>query len=364
MIKITAVSYNHQASFAPLSAVFGSPGATLGRGSDNHFVLPDPKNMISRTQARISSESGRHNIVNLSRASPILLNGNDIGYNLEFPIQPGDELLIGLYLLQVEAVGGEEDDKPINGQAQAHTTDGVFDPPTMGQGWSPEEASAVAARRSANLESNASGTLVSDAESGQLMQAFLRGANLADAGIGSRLTPEFMEMLGKLVASSVRGTFDLLAARAAVKREVKADVTMVVLRNNNPLKFLPDSQTVLIQMLRKKMPGFMAPGEAVDDAFNDLHAHQSGLAAGMHGAIQELLKYLSPGTLNQQVTSSSFLDSAVPGRRKAQLWDAYQAAHADLAMQVTQDFQSLLGKAFLAAYEDEIERQLRLHNDD
>ena len=97
--------------------------------------------------------------------------------------------------------------------------------------------------------------VIDDADA--LKQAFLRGAGIPADAIGS-LTPELMELLGKLMTSALQGTIDLLALRSLVKQEVKADVTMVVMRNNNPLKFFPDSQTVLTQMLRKKMPGFMA----------------------------------------------------------------------------------------------------------
>ena len=106
--------------------------------------------------------------------------------------------------------------------------------------------------------------VVSD-ESEALRQAFLRGAGIAPDAIGS-MTPEMMELLGKLMSSAVQGTIDLLALRSLVKQEVKADVTMVVMRNNNPLKFFPDSQTVLTPMLRKKMPGFMEPLESIEDA--------------------------------------------------------------------------------------------------
>ncbi|UUZ48060.1 hypothetical protein LP420_34585 [Massilia sp. B-10] len=95
-----------------------------------------------------------------------------------------------------------------------------------------------------------------------------------------------MELLGKMMNNCIQGTIDLLALRSLVKQEVKADVTVVVLRNNNPMKFFPDSQTVLTQMLRKKMPGFMEPLEAIDDANRDLQGHQKGVVArhqGQHG---------------------------------------------------------------------------------
>ena len=72
-----------------------------------------------------------------------------------------------------------------------------------------------------------------------LKQAFLRGAGIPADAVGA-LTPELMELLGKLMNSCLQGTIDLLALRSLVKQEVKADVTVVVMRNNNPLKFFPD----------------------------------------------------------------------------------------------------------------------------
>ncbi|MFD2272060.1 type VI secretion system-associated FHA domain protein [Undibacterium arcticum] len=113
----------------------------------------------------------------------------------------------------------------------------------------------------------------------ELLDAFMRGAGIAQdpagRGIGSKLTPELMEMLGKLLSVSIRGTHNLLSSRSMVKRAVQADVTVVVKRNNNPLKFfLQDSDTIILQMLRKKMPGFMEPVEAMQEAYGDLYAHQ------------------------------------------------------------------------------------------
>lgn len=165
-----------------------------------------------------------------------------------------------------------------------------------------------------------------------------------------------MEILGKLVATSVQGTMGLIAQRALVKREVNAEVTMVVLRKNNPLKFFPDSQTVLTQMLRKKMPGFMAPAEAMEDAFLDLRAHQLGVVAGMKAAMESLLHKLHPAGFEKHLKAPSFLDSLNPARRKAEMWDHFSELFDRISLESKDEFQSLFGKEFLAAYENEVER--------
>ena len=190
----------------------------------------------------------------------------------------------------------------------------------------------------------------------ELLQAFLKGAGLPDLNLSSGLTPELMETMGKLVATSVKGTMDLISQRALVKREVNAEVTMVVLRKNNPLKFFPDSQTVLTQMLRKKMPGFMTPPEAMEDAYVDLRAHQLAVVAGMKAAMEALLKKLQPAVIADKIDAPTILDYINPARRKAAMWDHFSEIFDSISLESKHEFQSLFGKEFLAAYENEIER--------
>lgn len=187
-----------------------------------------------------------------------------------------------------------------------------------------------------------------------LMAAFQRGAGVQP---NWQLTPEFMEMLGKLVGTSISGAHGLLETRAELKRDIHADATVVVVRNNNPLKFLPDSQAAKTQMLRKKMPGFMGPVEALEDAFADLSAHQKCVMAGMEGAVAEALARIAPQKL-EALQPSGGLGKVLPLVRKAALWDRYCAKHAALADAAAADFRATLGDAFLRAYErkqDELE---------
>jgi len=395
MIKLTAVSYNNQASLTPLSAVFGREGGTLGRSDENFFVLPDPKNLISRVQASVKSDGSHHTITNLSQASPILLNGKELEFDREYAFNAGDEMQIGLYVLRAEphlvavdgnTASGQQDwpdvsfpptlqevrpaPKPVAAEpVHAEAEEAVAAAPAPAARTIPnlaelhQKKSEASAQRVRQAESVAesdkkadSEEVVLSAEHEALMQAFLKGAGISNVNLNSGLTPEFMEMLGKLLGTSIKGTFDLLATRASIKREVKADVTMVVVRNNNPLKFLSDSETVLTQMLRKKMPGFMGPVEAMQDAYADLHAHQSGMIAGMNGAISEVLKRFNPKVLEERIKSPTFIDSLVPLHRKAKMWDQYDSIFEEINKEAQKDYQKLFGKAFLKAYEKEIER--------
>lgn len=194
--------------------------------------------------------------------------------------------------------------------------------------------------------------VVSD-DSEALKQAFLRGAGIPADALGP-LTPEMMELIGKLMSSCVQGTIDLLALRSLVKQEVKADVTVVVLRNNNPLKFFPDSPTVLTQMLRKKMPGFMEPLEAVDDAYRDLRGHQNGVVVGTRASMDKVIRRLRPERIESALKRSPL--QILPFKRKADLWDLYRQQHHCVAGESQDQFKTLFGADFLEAYESEVAR--------
>ena len=188
-------------------------------------------------------------------------------------------------------------------------------------------------------------------ENESLKHAFLRGAGIAPDTIGADLTPELMELVGKLLANSVQGAIDLLAQRALVRQEAQADVTVVVVRNNNPLKFFPDSATVLTQMLRKKMPGFMEPMEALDDAWRDLRGHQAGVVAGARASMDGLLAVLAPQRIEAALPAVSIVDRFMPARRAAASWAHYQLQFGQAASEARDPVKGVFGARFLAAYE-------------
>lgn len=168
------------------------------------------------------------------------------------PAQPPQFLLRPEVLTPQTDTVADADTKPV-AQTEVAVTDAQSPSSSQASAAKPDTAKAATAVSHTAANTN------------ELMQAFLQGAGLQQLNLSSGLTVELMETLGKFMATSVQGAMEELSQRALLKREVKAEVTMVVLRENNPLKFFPDSKTVLTQMLRKKMPGFMAPAEAMEE---------------------------------------------------------------------------------------------------
>jgi type VI secretion system FHA domain protein len=193
------------------------------------------------------------------------------------------------------------------------------------------------------------------ASDSELLAALLAGLDTPGLRLEA-LTPQTMHLIGQLLRESMRGAVELLVARAALKREMKAEVTMIVSRENNPLKFSPTVEVALQHLLGPPAPGFMPPGPAVRDAFDDLRAHQLGVMAGMRAALDGVLQRFDPQQLEGKLTKKSAINSLIPATRKARLWEAFQELFSQLQTEAQDDFDELFGKAFLKAYEDQLDR--------
>lgn len=192
-------------------------------------------------------------------------------------------------------------------------------------------------------------------DSAALIAALREGLGMNHLPIDS-LTPEFMRLLGRLVHEATRGTVDLLVARAALKREVRAEITMIVAKENNPLKFSPNVEVALGHLLSPPARGFMPPDKAMRDAYDDLRAHQFAFLAGMRAALEGVLKRFDPAVLEGKLTQKSVLASLLPGARKARMWDVFTELYGQISAEASDDFHELFGKEFLRAYEAHIDQ--------
>lgn len=186
-----------------------------------------------------------------------------------------------------------------------------------------------------------------------LLHALMVGLGVPSLSLQT-LTPATMQLLGELLRESTRGAVELLRARAALKQEVRAQVTMIVTQGNNPLKFSPNVDAALTHLLGPVATGFMPPARAMRDAFDDLRAHEIGVMAGMRAALDGVLARFDPAVLDSAISKRGALASLLPGSRKAQLWEQFQQLYSQLSSEAADDFHTLFGKAFLQAYEAQL----------
>ncbi|MGB3069926.1 MAG: type VI secretion system-associated FHA domain protein TagH [Ottowia sp.] len=200
----------------------------------------------------------------------------------------------------------------------------------------------------------------SQAADHELLAAFLRGLGPLQQS-PAQLTPGLMERVGEMLRTSTEGTLQLLLTRQEFKKEVRAQATMIAAQANNPLKFSPTVEVALAHLLGPGMRGFMPAQAAMRDAYQDLRAHEFGVMVGMRAALAHVIERFEPSELEKNIAAKSKLDAIFSANRKAKLWDQFVALYGSIAKEAEDDFHSLFGKAFLKAYEEQMER-LKAHD--
>jgi type VI secretion system FHA domain protein len=189
-----------------------------------------------------------------------------------------------------------------------------------------------------------------------LRQAFLRGARL-DPSLALDLGPAWMEHVGALLRLATDGTVDLLRSRAVAKRGMRAEGTRIAARENNLLKFTPDSAEALRLMLSlESRPGFLDPADAMRDAQEDLQLHQLAMVAGMRAAVFDLISRLGPEAVEQEQGPPQGLARWSAVLRDAALWRRHCHMHARLLENLDDTFEAIFGREFVRAYEAQARR--------
>ncbi len=190
-----------------------------------------------------------------------------------------------------------------------------------------------------------------------ILDAFLLGAGLT--GIAPTDPEAMMEGLGEAFRAVVSGLRAVLIARATIKGEFRIEQTMIRAGGNNPLKFSIDDDDALMALLGlgrraartsgAKSQDTVSPGAAVAESLRDIRVHEIAVMAAMQVAVRALLGQLDPTEILAGLNKTG--NSLLPARRKARAWDAFEARHADAMRALTDDFDSVFGKAFAHAYE-------------
>ena len=186
------------------------------------------------------------------------------------------------------------------------------------------------------------------------LQSLLEGLGLDAARPPNLPEPEFARLIGAMLRESLRGTMAVLRARSMTKREARLDTTMIVARDNNPLKFFPDVDSALAQMLTGRGAGYLPPEEALKRAFSDIEAHELAVLAGMRAALASVLGRFNPVSIEAQLKDPGTLEKVL-SNRKAKLWDQFVELQGAVTREADDDFQKLFGRAFNDAYEAQIE---------
>lgn len=191
---------------------------------------------------------------------------------------------------------------------------------------------------------------VAAAEVEALQAALLKGLGVPDLVLPQGLDAPTMESLGRILREMTEGTLEMLRLRSEAKSSLHADMTIIGPREVNPLKAAWDADVALRHLLSPQRVDLMGPLQAFRDAYDDLRAHDRGLAAGIDGALAGLLERFRPDAIGARLEGMSALDRLFSGSRKARQWEMLQGLYDDLAREGQRDFWAVFEREFRRAY--------------
>ena len=189
------------------------------------------------------------------------------------------------------------------------------------------------------------------AQNAALAAAFLRGVGLADADLAD--PAETLEHVGAAVRATVSGIRQALMARASIKDEFRIEQTMIRASGNNPLKFSANDDDALATLLGLGRRGGVSLDDAITEALRDMRLHELATVAAMQAAVRVLLAQFDPGGIERKGGGTGL--NILAAQRKARAWDAFAALHQSVTQALSDDFDSVFGKAFARAYEQAID---------
>ena len=177
----------------------------------------------------------------------------------------------------------------------------------------------------------------------------------------SRLPPgserDILVTYGHIMRATIEGVLAVLRTRSLIKGQFRLTQTTIQSSDNNPLKFAPGVQDALEQMFYRESQEFMAPLEAVENAFGDIRGHQVAMVVAMKAAFRDLLERLEPDILEEKFDrglkrSGGFLS----GSNKSKYWDLYCDLFQVIAGHTDENFANVVGPKFAEAYDKETYR--------
>lgn len=157
--------------------------------------------------------------------------------------------------------------------------------------------------------------------------AAVLGAQAASLGQEDALC--VVEELVEIITRVVPPLMASLRARSEFKDQLRLHQTMIKAQDNNPLKFYTNSEEVLEHILLNTQPGLLRGRNAMQEAMEELAAHQGAMIAALSPALRDTIGHLAPETIQESTDNSGLAGLSFP-TGKGKLWDSYVSAFARL----------------------------------
>jgi len=408
-LRLSVVSEHGSGLGALSTKVFGVHGGSIGRGTDNAWILPDPERYLSGKHARIDFRAGSYVLVDTS-SNGVYINGAQVplGKYHDYTLKDGDYLRLGEYELLVSIDKGNDfppddsaivayDGRALSSAARKSTADdlgadldlsqllepsdrfgGVAAPRTResyGQAVIPEpaptpwhmltrpllvdgkpaaatDATGMVPRLALQAEPRAGAApaaLDGDTEAG--IAAFCRGAGLDPRAIPPEARAAALQLAGQMLRESLLGLLDL----AQTRNEIVNRFQISMPRQDgpeSPLNFSRGVDEALTRLLNNHSSRASSV-DAIRDNFRELKAQNAAALQAMSAAFEAFVERVNPRQLEERFDAAAKRSMFGAGN-KAKYWDLYAEMFPGLVQRLPDGFPHLYMEAFARAYETHV----------
>ena len=407
-LRLRVVS-EHSTRLGPLATkVFGVHGGTIGRGTDNEWILPDPERYLSGKHARVDFRAGAYILVDTS-SNGTYVNGAQVplGKYHDYALKDGDYVRLGEYELLVSidatndfppeesaiiAYDGQSTSSAVkkstandlgadldlsqllepsglslaDSGARPRDLYGQSLPPlehpseqaeSAGTPWhmmtrplkvdAPKTSSVIENSPSPNLSRSQSLALYEgDFDIG--LAAFCRGAGIEPRSVSPEARGAALQLAGQLLREAVLGLMDLNQGRNEFRNKFKIPAPSSD-GPESPLNLSKGVDEALVRLLTT-ISTRAGSVEAIRDNFRELKAQNTAALSAMRSAFEEFLGRVDPKELEQRFDRAG-KRGVFGGQSKAKYWDLYAELFAGLAQRPADGFPHVFTETFTKAYE-------------
>src|ERR1700690_700797 len=410
-LRLRVVS-EHSTRLGPLATkVFGVHGGTIGRGTDNEWILPDPERYLSGKHARVDFRAGAYILVDTS-SNGTYVNGAQVplGKYHDYPLKDGDYVRLGEYELLVSidqsndfppeesAIVAYDGQSPSSAVKKSTANDlgadldlsQLLEPSDLsiadsgnrprdsyGQPVPRREGKKVEAEGSATpwhmmtrplkvevqkpeaqkfesvsqLSLSRSQTPAVALYEGDFdigLAAFCRGAGIEPRSISTDARGAALQLAGQLLREAVLGLMDLNQGRNEFRNKFRIAAPAAD-GPESPLNLSKGVDEALVRLLTTTSTR-AGSVEAIRDNFRELKAQNTAALSATRAAFEEFLGRVDPKELEQRFERAG-KRGVFGGQSKAKYWDLYAELFAGLAQRPADGFPHVFTETFAKAYE-------------
>jgi len=388
--------------------IFGVHGGTIGRATDNEWILPDPERYLSGKHARVDFRAGTYVLVDTS-SNGTYVNGAQVplGKYHDYLLRDGDYVRLGEYELLVSidktndfppeesAIVAYDGQSPSSAVRKSTANDlgedldlsQLFEPSDLladDSGVRPRDAygQAVPGRAeptsqpSLEPDGDAAGTpwhmmtrplkveglkadrpppparpaspVLFDGDFDVGLTAFCRGAGIEPSAITTEARGAALTLAGQLLREAVLGLMDLNQSRNEFRNRFRIPPPANE-GPESPLNFSRGVDEALVRLLTT-LSTRNGSVETIRTNFRELKAQHTATLTATRAAFEEFLGRVDPKELEERFERAT-KRGVFGSQNKTKYWDLYAEMFAGLAQRPADGFPHLYTETFVKAYE-------------